>query len=265
MRRTLAATALAAVALAAPAGPAAALSIEAYAGIKLRVVTFDGGPALLGFGAPPVTVVESAEGDAATEVIPFFIADTPDDPQARRRSIVSRVTADSDGEGAAIGERSLRFDIAPLADADGFIGIELEAIEINADRIIEVSAGADQSGDIGAAFASILLQRSDFEGDLFFRSAFVNLTGVAPGEVAADEVLLPGTVSLGQVLIPQRAADAGPQDTVRFTLTLRVESFGLATPQSDPTDGAVIPVPPAAPLLALGLAALAALRRRRGR
>ena len=280
MHRPLVALALAGTVFAVPPAPAAALTVEAFAGITFRLLRDADGPALTTvlIDSLPATQVEDASGDATAEITrtPVVPSGTGGALGGVEDYFVSRrinavVTADENGEGAASGTTRIEFIVARSLTADGFIDLELSALPGLGGQIVNVFGQANRANDSGSAFGRITLERNDFEGTLFDSSAFVNLVGLGPGDFNADARFLATPFVLQNVLIPQR--EVGDPD-VRFTLDIFVQTLGFAEPLGDPNgngngDGqngeAVIPVPPAAPLLALGLAALAALRRTRDR
>ena len=159
------------------------------------------------------------------------------------------------------GEAAYRIDLVQnfwvprSLDEDRWVDITLSPLPGLGGNYLQAFGVPGAAGDIGSAFAAINLQRNDFEGDLYADSVFVNLVGVPLGDFANDQKGL-APITLSQ-LIPQRGT-LGPD--VRFTLTLTVETSAIV----EQPDVGVIPLPPAAPLLAIGLGCLALLRRRSG-
>ena len=247
-----------------------AATVEAFAGITVRLSnlsTGDGGN-LIGVAQFGLGETEETEGDGTAVLSRTLVAGgspvlTVNEYFVSRR-VDAAATADLEGYGQASGTQRVWFEISRASDTDAFIDIALEPLDGLGGQIIGVFGRADRVGDIGAAFARITLERSDFEGTLFSEQAFVNLVGLGAGDFnAASRNLIPPFV-LQDVLIP-RQTDTNTSP-VRFTLDILVETSALV--EADTNGPAVIPVPPAAPLLAFGLAALFGLRgmhrRRRG-
>lgn len=254
--------AVAALCLAALPHGAAAATLEAFAGVRIVFETSDVTNPVQIYTRQTVFGTDATDGDGTTSggatQIEGSLTDAP--VFATANEVRGEATAAVAGEAVYRIDLIQNFWVARSLDADRMVDITLSPLDGLGGTYLQAFGLSGAPGDIGAAFAAINLQRNDFEGDLYADSAFINLVGVLPGDFANDQKGL-APVTLSQ-LIPQR----GPLDPdVRFTLTLTVETSALVEPVAvDPPDVGVIPLPPAAPLLALGLGCLALLRRRSG-
>ena len=262
MERLLPRLAVTALCLAVLPHVAAAVTLEAFSGVRIVFETKDGTNPVQIYTRQTVFGTDATDGDGntsggATQIegsltnAPVFA--TANEVRGEARATVA-------GEAGYRIDLVQNFWVARSLDEDRWVDITLSPLLGLGGTYLQAFGQSGAAGDIGSAFAAINLQRNDFEGDLYADSAFVNLVGGLPGDFVNDQKGL-APVTLSQ-LIPQR----GPLDLdVRFTLTLTVETSALAKPVSvDPPDVGVIPLPPAAPLLALALGCLGLLRRRSG-
>ncbi len=248
----------------------AAATLEAFAGITIRLSNLstggggaeDGGN-LIAVGQSGVDVIEDTDGDGTASLTRTLVGGVSPVLNVGEYLVSPRVnalaTAGLDGYGEASGSQRIFFDISRANSADAFIDIALEPLDGLGGQILNVFGRADRLGDIGSAFARITLERSDFEGVLFSENAFVNLFGLGAGDFDTVARSLIPSFELTDVLIPRR--QEGDTLPIRFTLDLNVSTTALVEPAGN--GPAVIPLPPAAPLLAFGIAALFGLRRLR--
>lgn len=254
----------AAVALVLAASPqfATAATLSAFAGMTITFETPDSSNPVQIYTRQTIVGTDDTDGDGATSGGSTLIASSLTNAPVFTTS--NRV--DAEASATVTGEASYsvslvqRFFVTRLLDADREVTITLAPLDGLGGTLLQAFGRADSVGDIGSAYAIITLERTGFEGTLFSQSVFENLAGTQPGDIVnAQSPLLPASPFTLTETIPQR--EVGEADFV-YTLTMLVETFALAEPQQAPPDPGVIPLPPAAPLLALGLGCLALLRRR---
>lgn len=243
------------------ATPQAATSavLAAFSGVNITFETFDGSQAVQSLSRTTFTLADEIEGDGvnsggSTNVAPNLDLSQSVFTTSNRVDAESAVTVD--GLASFAVRLQQEFTVARSLVEDRSVRITLEPIVGLGGLYLNAFGQSGAIGDIGSAFASITLERSDFEGVLYQDSVFQNLVGTLPGDIVNEQKNL-ASIFFDE-LIPQR--DPGDPD-VRFTLNLLVETFAFAQPQD--VDVNVIPLPPAAPLLALGLGCILLLRWRR--
>ena len=252
------------LALAAAIGPqaTAAATLQAFAGIELTVTHNTGGVPvnnyrLLPLDSAPQT--DTTDGDGVNTggvtaiatgeqgVLPPFVSQVRVDAESR---------TSVEGEARFRYEAQQRFSTVRSATEDRSITIELAALPGLDGEVLFASGESEAPGDLGRALARITLEREGFEGTMYSRSIDASLLGTSPGDTVSDQFSLGAPVEFF-VDLPATGENVG--ETVIFSLTLAVETSAISSmPPS------VIPLPPAAPLLALGLGCLALLRCRPG-
>lgn len=241
---------------------ASATTLTAFAGVEITIATTDGSQAVGIYQRQTTTNVQLTEGDGTGSVGFQLVTGGPlitgpSYTSATRNEAVA--TVGSDGSATFVREMRERFTIYRSLDEDREIMITLASLPGLSGLFLQAFGTVLAEGSIGAASATVTLERTDFEGTLFSRSVFQNLGGTGPGDIvnATDNLFTP--VSLAQVV---EKREVGEPD-MSFVLTVRVEASTLVEPAEEVS---VIPLPAAGWLLVTGLGGLFLARRpRRGR
>lgn len=243
--------------------PLAAATLSAFAGMTITFTTPDGSNPVQIYTRQGIVGIDDTDGDGttsggSTQQVPATPTNVP--VFTTSNAVNAEATTTVEGEATFLFDLVQRFTVARSLDADREVTITLAPLDGLGGTLLQAFGQATAPGDIGAAFAIITLERTDFEGTLFSQSVAQNLVGTQPGDIVNQQSpLVP--VSMTE-LIPQR--EGGDPDTT-FVLNMRVQVSAIAErPQIEPPPVGVVPLPPAAPLLALGLGTLLLLRRRRG-